>query len=89
MNKSRAFRFGFLTGGAASRKAWIDKARRAEDLGYATLLIDDHLQIDLHHSPRWSVLRMQQPPCGLEALSLGMIFVIPSSLLKKPPRWIC
>ena len=44
INKSRAFRFGFLTGGAASRKAWIDKARRAEDLGYATLLIDDHLQ---------------------------------------------
>jgi probable F420-dependent oxidoreductase len=43
MNQSRAFRFGILTGGAASRKAWIDKARQAETLGYSTLLVDDHL----------------------------------------------
>lgn len=43
MNQSRAFRFGILTGGAASRTAWIDKARQAESLGYSTLLIDDHL----------------------------------------------
>jgi probable F420-dependent oxidoreductase len=43
MSKSRAFRFGILTGGAVSRKAWIDKARQAEALGYSTLLIDDHL----------------------------------------------
>jgi len=43
MNQSRAFRFGILTGGAASRKAWIDKVKKAEDLGYSTLLIDDHL----------------------------------------------
>ena len=43
MDQSRAFRFGILTGGAASRKAWIDKAKRAESLGYSTLLIDDHL----------------------------------------------
>src|SRR5215217_526689 len=43
MNQTRAFRFGILTGGAASRRAWIDKARQAESLGYSTLLIDDHL----------------------------------------------
>ena len=43
MDQSRAFRFRILTGGAASRKVWIDKARRAEYLGYSTLLIDDHL----------------------------------------------
>jgi probable F420-dependent oxidoreductase len=43
MDQSRAFRFGILTGGAASRTAWIDKARQAEALGYSTLLIDDHL----------------------------------------------
>lgn len=42
MNQSRAFRFGILTGGASSRKAWLDKARQAESLGYSTLLIDDH-----------------------------------------------
>jgi len=43
MNQSRAFRFGILTGGAASRSEWTDKARQAEALGYSTLLIDDHL----------------------------------------------
>ena len=43
MDQSRAFRFGILTGGAASRREWIDKARQAEALGYSTLLIDDHL----------------------------------------------
>jgi hypothetical protein len=43
MRQTRAFRFGLLTGGATSRKAWIDKARQAEVLGYSTLLIDDHL----------------------------------------------
>ena len=43
MNQSRAFRFGILTGGATSRREWTDKARQAEDLGYSTLLIDDHL----------------------------------------------
>ena len=42
MSASQAFRFGILTGGAASQKAWADKARQAEALGYATLLIDDH-----------------------------------------------
>jgi len=43
MDQSRAFRFGILTGGAASRKAWIEKAKQAESIGYSTLLIDDHL----------------------------------------------
>jgi probable F420-dependent oxidoreductase len=43
MNQSRAFRFGILTGGPASRREWTDKARQAEAFGYSTLLIDDHL----------------------------------------------
>lgn len=43
MNQSRTFRFGIVTGGVASRKGWIDKAKQAEALGFSTLLIDDHL----------------------------------------------
>ena len=43
MSKQHTFRFGILTGGAASQKEWTDKARRAEALGYSTLSIDDHL----------------------------------------------
>jgi probable F420-dependent oxidoreductase len=38
----RAFRFGVLDFAAASREAWIAKARKAEALGYATFLVPDH-----------------------------------------------
>lgn len=37
------FRFGINVRDAPSRAAWQDKACRAEDLGYSTLLVPDHL----------------------------------------------
>lgn len=40
--KHRPFRFGVVVRGAESHREWIDKARRAEDLGFATFLIPDH-----------------------------------------------
>src|SRR5579859_7653129 len=39
----RAFRFGLQVGDAASRESWRDRARRAEDLGFDTILIPDHV----------------------------------------------
>jgi probable F420-dependent oxidoreductase len=39
--KSKPFRFG-VSGGRATRGEWLDLARKAEDLGYATLLLPDH-----------------------------------------------
>ena len=39
---NRAFRFGVLVSRAESAAEWRDLARKAEDLGYATLLIADH-----------------------------------------------
>jgi alkanesulfonate monooxygenase SsuD/methylene tetrahydromethanopterin reductase-like flavin-dependent oxidoreductase (luciferase family) len=39
----RPFRFGVIVRRAQSRADWADKARRLEDLGYATLLVPDHL----------------------------------------------
>ncbi len=38
-----AFRFTVQVEGAASPAAWRDLARKAEDLGYSTLYIPDHL----------------------------------------------
>ena len=35
------FRFG-VSGGRATRAEWLDLARKAEDLGYSTLLLPDH-----------------------------------------------
>ena len=37
------FRFGLSTSWAPSGEAWLARARRAEELGYATLLMPDHL----------------------------------------------
>ncbi len=36
------FRFGVQTSRAASREAWVAKARKIEDLGFSTLFIPDH-----------------------------------------------
>ncbi len=39
----RPFRFGIVASGTESRSAWQDKARTLEDLGYATILVPDHI----------------------------------------------
>jgi probable F420-dependent oxidoreductase len=39
----KAFRFGVVSGGHASRSAWIALAQRVEELGYSSLLIPDVL----------------------------------------------
>lgn len=39
----KAFRFGVVTGGHASRSGWIMLAQRVEELGYASLLLPDVL----------------------------------------------
>lgn len=40
---TRPFRFGVGVLQAASRAAWVEIARKAEDLGYSTLFMPDHL----------------------------------------------
>jgi len=39
----RPFRFGWGLWGETSRKAWVDKVRRAEDLGFDIVALADHL----------------------------------------------
>jgi len=39
---TRPFRFGVNVWSAASRTEWMDKARKAEDLGYAVFNVPDH-----------------------------------------------
>jgi alkanesulfonate monooxygenase SsuD/methylene tetrahydromethanopterin reductase-like flavin-dependent oxidoreductase (luciferase family) len=39
----RPFRFGVNAWRARSRTEWAEKARKTEDLGYATLTVPDHL----------------------------------------------
>ncbi len=42
MTSDRRFRFGVLVSRADSAEEWRAQARKAEDLGYATLLVADH-----------------------------------------------
>ncbi|GHO48086.1 TIGR03621 family F420-dependent LLM class oxidoreductase [Ktedonospora formicarum] len=49
------FRFGVVTGGEASRAAWIDFARRAEDLGYSSLLMPDRIMLPLALFPALTI----------------------------------
>jgi alkanesulfonate monooxygenase SsuD/methylene tetrahydromethanopterin reductase-like flavin-dependent oxidoreductase (luciferase family) len=39
----KTFRFGVNVGPSRSRAEWGEKARKLEDLGYATLTVPDHL----------------------------------------------
>lgn len=43
MSNFRPFRFGVALFSASSRQEWIDKVRRAEELGYTTIHLPDHL----------------------------------------------
>lgn len=43
MKALRPFRFGVIAYNAHSKEEWVTKARRIEQLGYATLLVPDHL----------------------------------------------
>ena len=47
----KRFRFGINARDAKSRAEWHDKARRIEDLGYAVLLVPDHLAAMLATMP--------------------------------------
>ena len=44
---ARPFRFGVVAAYAPSREAWVGIARRAEELGYATLLMPDRTSVGI------------------------------------------
>jgi probable F420-dependent oxidoreductase len=46
MSEKRQFRFGIVTGSAPTRAEWLAPIRKAEELGYATLLLTDHFVND-------------------------------------------
>ena len=51
MTSLRPFRFGIQASAAASRAAWIEIARKVEDLGYAALTVADHLDDQFATTP--------------------------------------
>ena len=55
MATRRPFRFGVQAFNAGSRDEWVAKAYRAEALGYATLVVLDHLGEQLAPLPALAV----------------------------------
>jgi probable F420-dependent oxidoreductase len=47
----KPFRFGAQVSNARSRDAWVDKARKLEDLGYSTMFMPDHFDEQLAPTP--------------------------------------
>lgn len=47
MNKARPFRFGISSHGAPTREAWVALARKVEDQGYSSLVMSDHLHVQM------------------------------------------
>lgn len=47
MKKARPFRFGISSHGASTREAWIAVARKVEDQGYSSLVMSDHLHVQM------------------------------------------
>ena len=51
MPHDRKFRFGIQTARAKSRQEWVERARKAEDLGYSSLFVPDHFDDQLAPLP--------------------------------------
>jgi probable F420-dependent oxidoreductase len=51
MSSRKKFRFGVVTAQAGSGAEWLDKARRIENLGFATMVMPDTLQYSLAPFP--------------------------------------
>ena len=51
MIRLRPFRFGVIVYQAKSKDEWVARAQRAENLGYSTFLVPDHLEDQLAAVP--------------------------------------
>jgi len=69
---SRPFRFGIVAAAARSVDEWTDKARRAEALGYASLVMPENLQYTLAPFPALAL-----PAAATRTLRLGT-YVLPN-----------
>ena len=79
----RPFRFGVVSGTAASGAEWTSKARRAEDLGYAILLVPDHIVVGIAPLTALAVAAASTTSLRVGSLVLGNDFRHPAWLAKE------
>ena len=79
----RPFRFGVVSGNAVSHAEWVSKARRAEELGYAILLVPDHIVIGIAPLTALAVAAEATSTLRVGSLVLGNDFRHPAWLAKE------
>ncbi len=80
--KQRAFRFG-VSGGRQTRQEWLDLARKADDLGYSTLLLPDHFGPQLAPLPALLAAATVTPRLRVGTIVLDNDFRHPAVLAKE------
>jgi probable F420-dependent oxidoreductase len=80
--KPNPFRFG-VSGGRPAREAWLDLARRADDLGYSSLLLPDHFGRQLAPLPALLAAAMATPRLRVGTIVLDNDFRHPAVLAKE------
>jgi probable F420-dependent oxidoreductase len=78
----KPFRFG-VSGGRPTTAAWLDLARKADDLGYSTLLLPDHFGRQLAPLPALLAAAMATPRLHLGTIVLDNDFRHPAVLAKE------
>src|SRR5215469_8620893 len=78
----RPFRFG-VSGGRPTRAEWLDLARKADDLGYSTLLLPDHFGRQLAPLPALLAAAMASPGLRVGTIVLDNDFRHPAVLAKE------
>jgi probable F420-dependent oxidoreductase len=76
------FRFG-VSGGRGTRAEWLDLARKAEDLGYSTLLLPDHFGRQLAPLPALLAAATAAPRLRVGTIVLDNDFRHPAMLAKE------
>ena len=79
----RPFRFGVVSGNAVSHAEWVSKARKAEELGYAILLVPDHIVIGIAPLTALAVAAEATSTLRVGSLVLGNDFRHPAWLAKE------
>src|SRR5262249_19102793 len=79
----RPFRFGVVSVNAVSRAEWVSKARKAEELGYAILLVPDHIAIGIAPLTALSVAAEATSTLRIGSFVLANDFRHPAWLAKE------
>jgi probable F420-dependent oxidoreductase len=82
MAHPRPFRFGLMAANAPSASDWLETAKKAEDLGYSTLLMPDHFDGQLSPVPALSTAAAVTETLRVGALVFANDFRHPAVLAK-------